>query len=426
MDNKIFALIDCNNFYCSCERAFNPSLKNKPVAVLSNNDGCIVARSDEVKALGIPMGAPFHEYENIIKKEKVVVFSSNYSLYGDMSKRVMDILSTFTPAIEIYSIDEAFLDFTGFRKENLEVIGRDIRETVLKWTGIPVSVGFSLTKTLAKVANRIAKKEKQKGGVFLMLDENAINDTLPKITTGDIWGIGRKLAPKLESMGIKTAFDLKKQDPHAIRRIFSVVMQRTVMELNGISCIEIEEAAPSKKQILTSRSFGKKISEYKEVEQAVAWHTTRASEKLRQQGLRAGLIIVFITTNPFSKVDVFYQNSFSVQLEKSSKDTGELINYAINALKKIYKKGYFYHKCGVILTVLKRDVPAPATLFNETDPVKEKKSEDLMLSIDNINKKLGKSTVKYAAEGLNQSWKMRSTKKSLCYTTKWEELKRIR
>jgi DNA polymerase V len=313
MRTKIFAIVDCNNFYVSCERLFNPKLKNKSVAVLSNNDGIIIARSDEVKSLGIPMGAPLFKYKEIIRENKVTLFSSNYSLYGDMSWRVMETLKTFTDNIEIYSIDEAFLEISSLAIHDYVKFGQEIREKVRKWTGIPVSVGIARTKTLAKLANRLAKKDKTNNGVCVLLSPD-IDKELTKIEIGDVWGVGFRNAPKLKKIGINTALDLKNSDPKIIRKKYSVLLERTSLELNGISCIPINQSPAPKQSIASTRSFGRYITSLEEMEQALSTYVARAMAKLRRQKSIVGAFMIFIRTNYRSKIHHQYSNSLVTKL----------------------------------------------------------------------------------------------------------------
>lgn len=313
---RSIALIDVNNFYVSCERVFNPKLKNKPVVVLSNNDGCAVARSNEVKALGIGMGAPWFKFKDLAKQHGIVAYSSNYALYADMSNRVMSILRQFSPDQEIYSIDESFLDLTGFQHRNLVQYGHQMRQRVLQWTGLPVSVGIASTKTLAKLANHCAKKRAEFNGVcdFNCMSPQTLNTLLGQIAVGEIWGVGRKLAPQLESLGFKTVLDLKLANPETLRQKFSVVMEKTIRELNGVVCIELEEVTPKKQQIVSSRSFGKPVEDLESLSESISLYMTRAAEKLRKQSSYAGALHVYIRTSPFKLDQPFYSNGYTVAL----------------------------------------------------------------------------------------------------------------
>jgi DNA polymerase V len=353
------ALVDCNNFYASCERVFQPELRNQAVVVLSNNDGCVIARSNEAKALGIKMGEPWHLLRARIDARTLRMRSSNYTLYGDMSARVMHVLAGFTPDLEFYSIDEAFLDLGGF-EHRLDAHGRELRERVLQWTGIPVSVGIASTKTLAKVANHRAKKDQKHGGVCVLLDEAEIHDVLARLDLTDIWGIGGRLARRLLDIGITTPLALKQTDARFIRERFSVTLERTVRELQGIPCIALEEAPPDKKTIMASRSFGKLVTARREMEEAVASYAARAAEKMRRQSLAAGRLMVFVQTNPFRPQDPQYAREQTVQLPVASADTGKITSAAERGLNAIWRDGYHYKKAGVMLLDLVRGSGANA------------------------------------------------------------------
>lgn len=420
--NKIFALVDCNSFYCSCERVFNPSLNNRPIIVLSNNDGCAISRTDEAKALGIPMGAVYFQIKDLIKKNNVKVFSSNYTLYGDLSNRVMQVLSTFVPEMEIYSIDEAFLSFNGMEKFNLINYSKEIRKTVLQYTGIPTCVGIGPTKVLAKAANHIAKKNKIKTeGVFNLCDEQLRDDILKKFPVENIWGIGRQSAKKLHSHKIKTAFDLMRSDPEYIRKLMTIVGSRIVEELRGISCIDLMTDIEDRKQIVSSRSFGKQVKKLSELQESISNHVTTAAEKLRSQNLICKNITVFIQTNPFKSTPQ-YHNSASMDLMSGSAITNKLIKQSMRLLNEIYKDQYEYKKCGVIFNNLVKKHFLQTDLFNQHDSVKE---ENFMVAIDSINRYHGANTAKFASCGVNHFWKMLSEMKSPCYTTRWADLLEI-
>ncbi len=323
--NRSIALIDVNNFYVSCERVFNPTLEDRPVVVLSNNDGCAVARSNEVKALGVKMGQPWFQLKDLAKKHGIIAYSSNYTLYADMSNRVMSILAVFSPNQEIYSIDECFLDLTEFRKQNLILYGQQIRQRVKQWTGLPVCVGIGSTKTLAKLANHIAKKNPEFNGVC---DLNAMSlgqqvEWFGKIEVGEIWGVGRRLAPKLHEIGIKTMLDLKTASPSQLRTRFSVVMEKTIREINGTACIELEEINPPKKQIVSSRSFGIPVSDLASLEESVSLYISRAAEKLRRQQSYAGSVHVSIRTSPFNEKEPYYANGMTIVLPRHKRTTRE-------------------------------------------------------------------------------------------------------
>ncbi len=346
---KIIALVDCNSFYCSCERVFNPSLEGKPVIVLSNNDGCAIARTDEAKAIGIKMGAPFFKIKDVIKKHNIHVFSSNYTLYGDMSRRVMEILREYTPELEIYSIDEAFLDLTGFKKRDLIQYSQDIRQRVLKLTGIPVSIGLGPTKVLAKVANRLLKKDKIKNqGVFSVLDPLVCEQALNTFPIEDIWGISRKSTQKLHDLRIYTARQLRDANETLIQKKLTVVGARIMQELKAVSCLDLEQVQQDKKNICSSRSFGRPVFAKEELQEAIANHVHTATEKLRRQKSIARSILIFIQTNPFKNIPQYY-NSTTIELPSWTSVTTKLIHQAFYGLDSIYKSGFEYKKCGIIL-----------------------------------------------------------------------------
>ncbi len=421
--NRSIALIDVNNFYVSCERVFNPKLEDKPVVVLSNNDGCAVARSNEVKALGVKMGQPWFQLKDLAKKHGIIAYSSNYVLYADMSNRVMSILAVFSPNQEIYSIDECFLDLTGFRKQNLILYGQHIRQRIKQWTGLPVCVGIGSTKTLAKLANHIAKKNPEFNGVC---DLNAMSlgqqdEWFSKIEVGEIWGIGRRLAPKLQEIGIKTVLDLKTASPSQLRARFSVVMEKTIREINGTACIELEEINPPKKQIVSSRSFGMPVFDLASLEESVSLYISRAAEKLRRQQFYAGSVHVSIRTSPFNEKEPYYAKGMTIALPRQTDDTRLLTKVALWGLRKIYRSGYKYQKAGVMLSELIPRQYRQLDLFG-TISVSDNQSSKLMSVMDQINARMGRGTLKLASEGFKQPWKMKQGNKSPNYTTNWDEL----
>ncbi|MDP1638795.1 MAG: Y-family DNA polymerase [Candidatus Nitrotoga sp.] len=420
------ALIDCNNFYVSCERVFQPKLEGKPVLVLSNNDGCVVSRSNEVKALGLRMGEPWFKLEKLAKQHGIIAFSSNYTLYDDLSKRVMSILSTFSPRQEIYSIDECFLDLDGFDPLSLMAYGKTMRQTIMRNVGIPVCVGIADTKTLAKLANHCAKKGfAGADGVcdFGLLDNAQRSALFANIPVGDVWGVGRRISERLLAMKIKTIEDLRTASLKRIRNQFSVVLERTVQELNGVSCIQMEEASKPRQQIIVSRSFGTMVTGLDDLSESIAYYTTRAAEKLRRDGLVAASISVYIHTNPFKEEAPQYNGAITVPLNQPSDDTMELIDAAIKGLKEIYRSGFHYKKSGVLLMGLQSKGSIQATLFDDTD--KQAKSVNMMRTLDAINKKIGKGSVTLAASGLKHRWAMRRERQSPNYTTDWFELPEV-
>lgn len=423
-NTRSIALIDVNNFYVSCERVFNPKLEDKPVVVLSNNDGCAVARSNEAKALGVRMGQPWFQLKDLARRHGIIAYSSNYALYADMSNRVMSILRMFSPDQEIYSIDECFLDLTGFKTKNLVRYGQQIRQRIKQWTGLPVCVGIGSTKTLAKLANHMAKKNPQWNGVcdFNSLSFQQQADWFQHTGAGEIWSIGKRLAPKLQELGIKTVLDLKTASPSQMRARFSVVMEKTIREINGTACIELEEINPSRKQIVTSRSFGIPVSELASLEESVTLYISRAAEKLRRQQSYAGSVHVSIRTSRFNENVPYYANSMTIALPRQTDNTILLTKAALWGLRKIYRRGYKYQKAGVGLFDLR--VPSQyrqLDLFG-TLSVTDTKSSKLMSVMDQINSRMGRGTLKIASEGFNQPWKMKQGNKSPSYTTNWNEL----
>jgi len=414
----MFALIDCNNFYASCERLFRPDLANRPVVVLSNNDGCIIARSNEAKALGIGMGTPYFKQQGLIRKHNIAVFSSNYPLYGDMSQRVMDVLMRLEPDVEIYSIDEAFIRFPAGSHCDLESYSRFLKATVQKHTGIPVSIGLGPTKTLAKIANRFAKKDPSAAGIFILSDQGHIESLLAKVAVGDIWGIGRRHAARLEQRGIHTALALRNCDDTWIRKQLTVTGLRTTMELRGIPCISLEKAPPAKKSICTSRSFGQPVQRLADLQEAVATYAAQAACKLRRQHLRTTVIDVFIRTNSFQKTEPQYCNRRTFILEPPSCHTATLIKAALASLKAIYRPGYRYQKAGVLLSGLVPASHEQLRLFSASAP----RAASLMDAVDKINERWGRDTIQFAAAGLVKEWHFKQLKKSPAYTTCWSEL----
>ncbi len=415
---EAFVLVDCNNFYVSCERVFNPKLERRPVVVLSNNDGCIVARSNEVKALGIGMGVAAFEVSAVLKKHGVQTFSSNYTLYADMSGRVMETLSTFTPDIEVYSIDEAFLSLSDC-KRTLADYGREMQRTVKKWTGLPVSVGIAQTKTLAKIANHVSKHVTDTEGVLDLTDSANIQKVLADVALEKIWGIGIRTAIKLKRAGFKTALDLSKADIPWIRNRFGVTGVRTVYELRGIRCYELEHNPPARKSLVVSRMFGKPVDSIEQLKEAVASYVSRAGERLRSQKLAAGVMTVFVTTSRFIKNKYF--NSCSVELEVPTNDTTELIRTALLSVEKLYRSNCLFKKCGVIFTELAPESRVQGGLFDRAD---REKSKRLMKAVDMVNARVG-VPLRWAAEGIDCPWRVQFKKRSKRFTTCWDELPEV-
>ena len=423
MASQVFALVDCNNFYASCERVFQPKLEGRPVIVLSNNDGCIIARSNEAKALGIAMGEPFHLAKDRVKQHNIAVFSSNYTLYGHMSRRVMNTLAQFTPEIETYSIDESFLNLAGFEHRCLVSYAHTIRRTVRKWTGIPVSVGLGTTKTLAKIANRLAKKSAAGAGVCDLTDKETIDDALAAVAVGDIWGIGHQWSAWLTEQGIKTALDLKQAAPKHIRQHMHVVGERIHAELNGISCLGLELVTPAKKGITVSRSFGRYVTSLENVREMLMDHVMRAGEKLRRGALMAKRLTVFLQTNRFSKVHSFYGGSLALKLPVATNYTPELAHYAMLLLEKIYRPGFHYNKCGLMLVDLR-----PATLERQDllDTRDTEKQAQLMKAMDSINAAFGARTLAFASMKQKQAGAMTRERLSAHFTTDWKRLPKVK
>ena len=420
----LFGLVDVNNFYVSCERAFNPRLANVPVVVLSNNDGCAVARSNEVKALGVKMGAPWFQMKELARQHGIVALSSNHTLYGDMSNRVVSILRELSPDIEVYSIDESFLrvETVAHLHGGAAAMGQAMRHRIRQWTSLPVCAGFGESKTLAKFANHLAKKNPVFDGVC---DLSALTDAqrqhwMAKIEVGEVWGVGRRIATRLQTMGIRSVLDLATADLKLIRQQFGVVLERTVSELQGTSCLELDDLADPKQQIMASRSFGEMVEDLAELGEAVAWHIDRAGEKLRDQCSVAGAVYVFIQTNRFRQADPQYNPGVVVPLADVSDDTRALTTAAMKGLRHIYRPGYSYKKCGVMLMELTAKQQRQETLFD--DAAARAKSAKLMVAMDAVNRVWGRGTLRTGAAGMSKGWAMRSESRSPRYTTRWDEL----
>ena len=420
----LLALVDCNNFYVSCERVFRPDLIGKPVMVLSNNDGCVVARSKEVKDLGIKMGVPLFQVQQLVNQHQIKLFSSNYTLYADMSARVMSTLEEFAPSLEVYSIDEAFLDLTGVCHRDPIAYGHKIRKAVVRATGIPVCVGMGPTKTLTKLANFAAKRWQHTGGVLDLSDPLRREKLMKLVPVGEVWGIGSRTTAKLNQIGINTIWDLAIQPSKRIQAQFNIVVARTVLELNGIPCLELEEISPDKQQIVCSRSFSRRLTEYKELYAALAEFCSRAAEKLRRQQSITGCITVFIRTNPFNKQEPQYQRSATLKLSAATQDTRVIIKAANRLLTEIFKTGYGYQKCGVQLSNIKPETAlGQLELFDFIDTDME--NRPLMKVFDQINRRFPKS-ISIAATGFDKSWKPKADRISQRYTTDWRELVEVK
>ncbi|WP_405534601.1 MULTISPECIES: translesion error-prone DNA polymerase V subunit UmuC [Vibrio] len=420
----VFALVDCNNFYASCEKLFRPDLKDTPVVVLSNNDGCVVARSREAKLLGIKMGVPVFQIKSEMQRHGILAFSSNYALYADLSSRVMRTLEEMAPRVEVYSIDEAFLDLTGIESAiSLVEFGQQVRERIGHWIGITVCVGIAPTKTLAKLANHAAKKYPATQGVVDLTNPDRQRRLLALVPVDDVWGVGRRLSKRLNALGITTALDLANASPRAIRDQFSVVLERTVRELNGESCIELEEIPPTKKQIVCSRSFGAKVTQFELLREAVCEYATRATEKLRKEQQQAKVMTVFIRTSPFKDNEPQYSNSASGELLIPSCDTRDFIELANHLLKRIWKDGFRYAKAGVMLSDFYDPGMFQPGLFDDVST--RSNSQQLMSVLDTINQS-GAGKVFFAGQGTKKDWSMKREHLSPAYTTRWEQLPRVK
>ena len=413
------ALVDCNNFYASCEKVFNPKLKNKPVVVLSNNDGVIVALSAEAKALGIKSFEPLFKIKHLIEKHNVAVFSSNYTLYGDLSNRVMTTLEHFSPDVEVYSIDEAFISLKGFEWQDLTEYCRKIRATVEKWTGITVSIGIAETKTLAKLANRIAKKNPEYNGVLNIYNLPDKDEFLKKLQVEDVWGVGRQYTKLLHGMSIKTAYDLAHSNQIWIKKKMTVQGLRTVKELNGLPCIKQEYSVPAKQSIVSSRSFGRYITEKNEIKEAVAGFVHRGTEKLRRQNSAANMISVFLRTNPFKETPQ-YHNGCQVGLPYPMNSPAEMIEYAMKAVEQIFREGFLYQKAGILLAGIVPVDTVQRTIFENIE--RREKIKKLTAVMDKINEDHKAGTLFIAAAGTDKTWTMKRELKSPAYTTSWKEL----
>ncbi|MBB6609942.1 Y-family DNA polymerase [Pontibacter sp. Tf4] len=414
----MIALVDCNSFYASCERAFNPSIRHLPVIVLSNNDGCVISLTAEAKALGIKMGTPYFMLKELIKQHNIQVFSSNYTLYGDMSNRVMQTLSTFTPHIEVYSIDESFLDVGHFYKKDLHSYAWQIKERVLQWTKIPISVGIAKTKTLAKIANRLAKKSPKAKGVLVLQEPAHVEAALKRTEISDVWGIGRQHTNFLQKYGIHNAYEFTQQPDAWVKKHLTVVGLRMLRELRGEPCLELEEVMPQKQNICTSRSFGTPVTTLDGLLEATATYASKCAYKLRQQASCAAAITVFATTNRYADTPQYY-NSKTIQLPDPANCDLYLIKYANMALRSIYREGFSYKKVGVIVSDFVPENNLQLGLFSGIDTGKHK---DLMQALDSLNSRYGRSTVKAAALGITNAWTLKREKLSPCYTTRLEDL----
>lgn len=422
---KAIALVDCNNFYVSCERVFARDLKERPVVVLSNNDGCVIARSEEAKAMGIKMGTPYFQIDYLIEKENLAVFSSNYTLYGDMSSRVMEALNYFSPEVEAYSIDEAFLKFEPNAEDllnNFDLVEKawDLKKKIYRWIGIPVSVGIAPNKTLAKIANRVAKKERI--GVFDISDPHTQQEVLAEMPINDLWGIGDRSARKLKQLGITTALQLKEMDRRWVRQILTVTGARIVEELKGEVCLPLELVPPPKKSITCSRSFGVTVNSLSVLQEALDLYLVTAGEKMRKQNLTAKALTVFLSTNRFAKTEQ-YSNSITVELANATNSTRELREWSRAALTRIYREGFFYKKVGVILLGLQPEKAETVRLYTQLSYEKDKR---LMTALDKISAKFGRNTVTLGARKTEKNWQMKAERKSKRYTTSFKEVWQVK
>ena len=419
-----FALIDGNNFYVSCERVFDPRLVGVPVGVLSNNDGCFVARSEELKALGVKMGTPAFQVRDLIRRHRVRVLSSNYTLYGDVSRRVNEALAGFSPDVEVYSIDETFLSLAGFGARDLGAMGQDMRATVARWTGIPTCVGIGPTKTLAKLGNAAAKRNPAFGGVCDLSAEGVRAAVLRAFPVEDVWGIGPATAAKLAALGVATAAGLRDLAPKRARALGTVTLERTVLELGGLSCLALEDVAPQRKGMAVTRSFGRPVTSLDELREAVSAYATRAGEKLRAHGLVAGRLAAFFHTSQFRDDGPRHHGQRSTSLVPMTADTCQLIGAALRCVEAAWRdgRGYRYVKAGVLLDDLCRPEDAPPVLFAAPAP----KSDALMAAMDRVNAKYGRNTLFPAAAGVVRGWRQQAEHRSPRYTTRLDELPRLR
>ncbi|MCE8016441.1 Y-family DNA polymerase [Halomonas sp. MCCC 1A17488] len=419
----MIALVDGDSFYVSCERAFDPHLEGLPVGVLSNNDGCVVARSRELKALGVAMGAPLHQLPPAIRRQAVLL-SSNYALYGDVSRRMNQVLAEFSPAVELYSIDESFVHFSGFDPGALEAHCHRLREAVRRWTGIPAGVGLAPTRVLAKLANRLTKREPAYEGVCrLEADSDATRRLLERLPVAELWGVARRTAERLQLMGIETAWQLRQADPKWIRGAFSVVLERIVWELRGHPSIELENMLQPRQRILVSRSFGRLSDALADLQAATRQHATRAAEKLRRQGSLARAVLVFVRTNPHRLQDAQYANSHVVALPEPCNDTPTILAAARRALAAIFLEGHRYQKCGVMLLDLVDAERRQLSLLEEpADARRRDRSRRLMAALDHLNREMGRDTVRFGLPHQDNAWALRCQRRTQRYTTCWKEL----
>ncbi|WP_010304268.1 Y-family DNA polymerase [Candidatus Odyssella thessalonicensis] len=418
----MFALIDGNNFYVSCERLFRPDLLTRPVVVLSNNDGCLISRSNEIKALGVPMAAPLFQVQDLLVKHNTQIFSSNFALYGDISARFMEILASLAPRVEVYSIDEAFMDFSGI--SDPATLAQQIRQQVADWIGIPTCIGIGPTKTLAKVANHLAKKNSAYHGVCILDDLYQIDQVLRTFAIEDIWGVGQRIEARLKALGINTAYELKRLNPKWMRQNFTVVGERLVYELNGISCLSLEPEAQARQSIQVSRSFSRSLTRFEEIREAVASYATRLAEKLRLHRLKTNTLVVSVCANRFQVRNRQYYNSILINLPTALNDDAGLIQAAVQGLEAIFRAGFDYQKAGIMALDLMPITLAQLTLFDPPEG-RNAKAQEISRALDKINQRYGRGTVHMAACGPKLSWKDRKSRKSPAYTTSWHQLPKV-
>lgn len=436
--DRHFVLVDGNNFYVSCERLFRPSLRQRPVVVLSNNDGCCVARSNEAKAMGIRMGTPYFQIRRPFEKAGGIALSSNYTLYADLSSRMMSVIGQYSERQEIYSIDESFLEWERSRHINQNQMALDLRQRVEQWVGIPVGVGIGETKTLAKLANRLAKKHPDfKAQGYCNLPDVPIDQRqryLEETPIDEVWGVGRRWAQRLESLGIRTALDLSLTDPRKIRGSFNVILERTALELRGIACLSLEESPPPRQQIIASRSFGQLITDSEALRQSVSMHAARAAEKLRQDGSMASLMTIFLHTPPFNQEEPQYHPHVTLRLPSPTRDTLVLTQTALRGLEHIYREGFRFQKAGVMLGNLQPEGPVQSDLFAPTllQHPRTTQRDKLLATMDRINREMGRETLWTASQGLTEReqasshWRMNRGNLSPAYTTRWSDLPRVK
>ena len=421
---RVFALCDANSFYASCEKVFRPDLEGKPIVVLSNNDGCVIAQSKEAKELlEIYMCRPWHELEKEAERLGVICFSSNYELYGNMSNRFMQTLSQFTFRQEVYSIDESFLEMTGINRDYTEY-GHEIRDTVKRWTGLPICVGLGHTKTLSKLANHIAKKQSRFNGVcdLTTMDSKELDAIMESIPVSKVWGVGKRLELRLNALGVHNILRLKRASTKRVRDEFGIVLETTVRELNGEVIMDMQDRLPDAKQVMSSRSFGARITELGDLQQAISYHASLASQRMRSKGLQANAIYIFAQNSPFDKAK-FYPGQSTIGLPYPTDDTFEITQTALSLLKRVYKPGIYFQKAGVMLMDLVPKAIHQGDMF--ASKVSKIKKATLMETVDALNRKYSKGTIKFGGEGLQQNWRMRREFKSPNYTNSWDELPRL-